>query len=334
MYPFKIVERGMNMWLYLIAAGFALLLGLFILNQIKFKQAESAYPPNGSFVTGEGTKLHYIRKGHGIPVVFLHGGILTANDFEKVVDMASSRGYEAIAFDRPGYGYSERPLNETVTPADQARLIHGALQQMGVEKPIIVGHSWSGLLAMTYALLYPDEISGVVTLAGAMYKEGYPAENGDPISKLIVTPVLGTIFLHTVLRSPLGTTLAGSIVKQTFAPEPVPAGYREATLSLWLRPGQFRANREDILAFPPAAEQVSKLYKQIESPVVIVVGEDDPFGAKEQAARLKGDIAHARLMVIPRVAHMIPQNHPDIVLQAIDMIGGSAKARLAGKTDH
>lgn len=303
---------------YLILAGIALIAGLVIHNQIQFKKAEAAYPPNGSFVAVEGINLHYIRKGEGMPVVFLHGGILTANDFAEVVELASSRGYQAIAFDRPGYGYSERPGDGPVTPADQARLLHGALQQLGVEKPIIVGHSWSGLLALTYALQYPDDLSGVVTLAGAMYKEGYPAEHGDPISRLVTTPVLGTVFLHTVLKSPLGTMLANSTVTQTFAPESVPAGYREAVLSLWLRPGQFRANREDILAFPPAAGQAAKLYGQIQCPVVIIVGEDDPFGTIEHAVRLQDDIPHARLMVVPNIGHMIPQHHPDLVMQAVD----------------
>lgn len=313
------------MWLYFIVAVMALVLGLIVFLHFKFKQAESAYPPDGAFVSVEGINLHYVRKGQGTPVVFLHGGILSSYDFKEVIEMAASRGYQAIAFDRPGYGYSERPLNGNRTPADQARLIHGALKQMGIEKPIMVAHSWSGLLAMTYALQFPDDISGIVTLGGAMYKEGYPAEHGDPISKLVLTPVFGDLFLYTVLRSPLGTRLAASIVNQTFAPEPVPAGYREAALSLWLRPGQFRANREDVLAFPPAAEQVSKLYRQIKSPVVIVVGENDPFGTKEQAFRLKGDIPHAQLMVIPRMGHMIPQNHPGVVMQAIDALGKSAK---------
>jgi pimeloyl-ACP methyl ester carboxylesterase len=313
-------KRGIKMWLYLLAAGFGLLTGLYGYNQMKFKQAEAAYPPTGSFISVEGVNLHYIRKGEGTPVVFLHGGVLNANDFQQVVEMAASRGYQAIAFDRPGYGYSERPLKEKATPAVQARLIHGALQQMGVEKPIIVGHSWSGLLAMTYALAYPDELSGIVTLAGAMYKEGYPAEHGDPISKIVAAPVIGKLFLHTVLGSPLGKALANSSMKQTFAPEPVPEGYRETALSLWLRPGQFKANREDILAFPPAAKKASELYKQIKSPAVIMVGEDDPFGTKEQAIRLKSDLPHAQLIVIPHVAHMIPQHHPELVLQAIDAL--------------
>jgi hypothetical protein len=129
------------MWLLLFAV--ILLTGLFAAlwpyNRIRTAQAEAAFPPSGSFITVEGTRLHYIRKGAGKPVVLLHGGVLRANDFERVMERAAARGYDAIAFDRPGYGCSERPPRDQAAPADQARLIHGALKQLGVEKPIIVG---------------------------------------------------------------------------------------------------------------------------------------------------------------------------------------------------
>lgn len=139
------------------------------------------------------------------------------------------------------------------------------------------------------------------------------------LNHTVVKDVEHPIHSHAdVMKSPLGTMLANSTVTQTFAPESVPAGYREAVLSLWLRPGQFRANREDILAFPPAAGQAAKLYGQIQCPVVIIVGEDDPFGTIEHAVRLQDDIPHARLMVVPNIGHMIPQHHPDLVMQAVD----------------
>lgn len=294
--------------------------GLFLYNQYKFKQVEAQFPPNGQFVIVEEIKLHYINKGSGKPIVFLHGGILTGHDFEKVVEMAAEQGYHAISFDRPGYGHSERPQNEEVTPIVQARLIHGALKQLGIEKPIIIGHSWSGTMVLSYALSYPDEISGIVTLGAAMYKEGYPAENGDPISTLVTTPIIGDIMLNTLLKSPLGTALTENTLKATFSPEPVPSGYREATFAFWLRPSQFKSNREDILAFSPTAAKISNRYKEIKSPMVILVGKDDPFGTKEQAHRLKEAIPHAKLMVLPNVAHMIPQNHPQLVMDAINRL--------------
>ncbi len=116
-----------------------------------------SFPPTGEFVEVGGIRLHYVRKGNGKPVVFLHGGILSANDFDSVLDLAAAKGYSAIAFDRPGNGYSERPRGEIATPVVQARFVHDALCELGIHRPIIAGHSWSGSLVMSYALHYADE---------------------------------------------------------------------------------------------------------------------------------------------------------------------------------
>lgn len=301
-----------------------LLGGLFLYSRFKNKEAEVKYPPKGEFITVEGIRLHYLSRGKGKKtVVFLHGAMLSANDYEPLLDRAAQQGYHALAFDRPGYGYSERPLHEAVTPQVQARLIHKALVKLGIEKTIVVGHSWSGLLALTYALSYPEQVTGIVILGGAMYKEGYPAEKGDPIAALIQTPVIGFFLLHFLLRSPLGTKLTDLMLEATFAPDPVPSDYRALTHALWLRPSQFKANREDVLAFPPAAAHISVRYPEIKQPIAVVVGEQDPFGATAQAQRLQETLPQAKLVMIPQGGHMIPHHYPEQVLDAIHWVSQS-----------
>ncbi|MEF2969305.1 alpha/beta hydrolase [Paenibacillus sp. M1] len=292
---------------------------LYLYSQYKFRRLKKQFPPAGKVVTVEGIKLHYISGGEGRPVVFLHGGVLNGNDFEQVIDMAAAGGFRGIAFDRPGYGYSERPKSEPVTPKLQARLLQKALKELGVEKPILVGHSWSGVLMLTYALDYPDDLVGLVTLGAGMYPEGYPAEKGDPISTIITTPVLGSILMNMLLAV-LGPPLADKILKETFKPEQVPEAYRKATFAYWLRPSQFKANREDVLAFVPAAKAVSGRYKEIKVPLVIVVGADDPFETREHSLRLHQEIPSSKLIVQENVAHMIPQKHPDVVMKAIETL--------------
>lgn len=79
-------------------------------------------------------KIHYLSAGEGRPAVFLHGGILSSYDFKKdVIEAASKEGYHANAFDRPGYGYSERP-KEKITPFDQAEVVNEALKKIGVNE--------------------------------------------------------------------------------------------------------------------------------------------------------------------------------------------------------
>lgn len=296
-----------------------LFFGLLGLTSFLVQRAEQQYPPAGKFIEVEGIKLHYYEQGSGTPIVFLHGGILSGQDFEHAMQLAVRKGYHTISFDRPGYGHSERPQNEQVTPQVQARLLYGALKKLGIEKPIFVGHSWSGVLLLTYALNYPDSLSGMVTLGAGLYRKGYPAEKGDPLSKLVMTPVLGKLFLHTILV-PLGYLMAGGMLRATFQPEQVPEEYAKATRALWFRPGQFKANREDVLAFAPACDAISGRYQEITVPTVIVIGEKDPFTTKIHSTWLHQELSYAKLFTYPKVAHMIPQNHPQIVLEAVEAL--------------
>ncbi|MGZ9583677.1 alpha/beta fold hydrolase [Paenibacillus marinisediminis] len=306
------------LWLFILLILIGLTALLLVYNRIEVNKAEQAYPPIGQFVEVEGVKLHYVSKGEGKPIVFLHGGILSVHDYLSVVD-AASRHYHAIAFDRPGYGYSERPAHEPATPDVQARLIRGALKNMGIENPILVGHSMSGALVMAYALNYAEEIDGIVLLGAAVYGgKAYPAGDGDPLSRMVNTPVIGHWLLYAMLI-PLGRMMMDSMLKATFSPDPVPDDYRQVTTALWLRPGQFKANREDILFFSPYVNSVYQCYKQIQLPVTIVIGDSDPFNKQEQSYRLHQEIKGSRLIELPNSGHMIPQIHPEAVLEAISV---------------
>ena len=113
-------------------AGAAALVGSFIFNRASKRRAELATPPAGSFVEVNGVRLHYVARGSGPTVVLLHGNGVTLQDFEAsgVLGLAS-RQYRVIAFDRPGFGYSDRPRTTVWSPTAQARLIAKALKELG-----------------------------------------------------------------------------------------------------------------------------------------------------------------------------------------------------------
>src|SRR5213082_2887734 len=102
----------------------------------------------GEFVTIKGWRLHYVSEGLGFPVVMLHGNAGFTHDFSLVMSALAAQGFRAIAFDRPGHGESERPLNEDATVVFQSDLIREALVELGIKNPILVGHSWSALLVL------------------------------------------------------------------------------------------------------------------------------------------------------------------------------------------
>src|SRR3984957_12353392 len=136
--------------LFAAAAGLALT-SLYVREEKS--RAEREYPPTGKFITVGGVRLHFIDTGGPDPVlVLLHGNGAMIADMEVsgLVNEAAKR-YRVIAFDRPGYGYSERPRNEAWGPKEQADLFHQAFAQLGFVRPLVFGHSWGTQIAVSLA---------------------------------------------------------------------------------------------------------------------------------------------------------------------------------------
>ena len=150
----------------LIGIGAALAAAAVVV-QRRTKQAERANPPVGNFIEVEGVRLHYVERGEGQPLVLLHGNGTMIQDFQTsgLIDRAAE-GYRVIAFDRPGYGYSERPRTTIWTPQAQAELLHHALHLLGVRQAIVVGHSWGTMVAVSLALSFPDFAKSLVLMSG------------------------------------------------------------------------------------------------------------------------------------------------------------------------
>src|ERR1700722_3417205 len=184
----------------LVGSAAAAVAGMALWNTFRARKVEREHPPGGRFVAVNGTRLHYIEKGGGRPVVFLHGNVVTAEDcgLSGLLDLASERQCHVVAFDRPGFGYSDRPRGAMWTPARQADLIPQAFARLGIERPVVVGHSFGTLVALALALDHPDAVSGLVLLSG-YYR---PTLRADvPLFSLPAIPAIGDLIRYTSGRS-------------------------------------------------------------------------------------------------------------------------------------
>lgn len=301
----------------------ALLAGLglaasFLYVRAKTKQVERAHPPEGRFVEVDGVRLHYIERGSGPALVLLHGNGVQSSDFEASGLMQHLSGhYRVIAFDRPGYGYSERPAGTLWTPQNQARLLHHALQEIGVDSAIVLGHSWGTLVALSMALDVPDFVRGVVLMSGYYY----PSMRLDvPLLSVPAIPVLGSLMRHTV--SPLLARLMWpGVVKAMFAPLRVPQGFRDLPVWMMLRPKQLRASAAESALMVPATMKLAKRYPELKVPVTLIAGTQDKivdFGHNSE--RLSERVGHSELQLEPGVGHMTHYAHPEKVLAAVDAL--------------
>ncbi len=168
-----------------IAATAAGLAAAALVNAARTRAAEAAHPPRGSFVTAGGIRLHYLDRGPpspaGRPIVLLHGNGSLTDDFviSGVLDRLAQR-HRVVVFDRPGAGFSERPQGRPWGPVEQAAVLVEAAAKLGVEKPIVVGHSWGTLPAVAWALDHPNRI-GALVLASGYY---FPSPRLDIVTML------------------------------------------------------------------------------------------------------------------------------------------------------
>ena len=94
--------------------------------------------------------LHFAERGEGAPIVLIHGAMLDHDDWTMAADAAALPG-RLIAVDRPGHGMSRRPRFEGSLER-QARQLHDGLKALGVQRPILVGHSLGGGVALAYGV--------------------------------------------------------------------------------------------------------------------------------------------------------------------------------------
>uniref|UniRef100_UPI00192E39C8 alpha/beta fold hydrolase n=1 Tax=Teichococcus vastitatis TaxID=2307076 RepID=UPI00192E39C8 len=152
------------------------------------------------------------------------------------------------AFDRPGYGYSQRPRDRLWTAEAQAAVLAEAFARLGIVRPVVVGHSWGTLVAMALALNHPEAVRGLVLLSGYYF----PTARADvPLFSPPAVPVIGDAIRYTV--GPLvGQLIAPKMIRTMFAPAPVPPAFTEAVpIPMMLRPWQVKASAEDAATMIP-----------------------------------------------------------------------------------
>jgi pimeloyl-ACP methyl ester carboxylesterase len=288
-----------------------------LINVALARRAERQNPPRGKFVEVDGLWLHYIEKGIGSPVVLLHGNQALADDFEisGVIGLIA-KSHRVLAFDRPGFGHSERSRDKIWTASAQAALIRKALIKLGVEKPILVGHSWGTLVALALGIEHPDEASALLLLSGYYF----PSKRLDvAVASLPAVPILGDILSYTI--SPLVGWLAGPmLLKIIFAPKKVAGRFkRKFPFSMALRPSQIKATAGDAALMVPATDYLQRRYRDLLMPVAIMAGRGDKIVSVEpQALRLHRLVRQSTLEVMEGTGHMIHYASPGKVASRID----------------
>lgn len=307
---------------FVAAAVFAMMLGgLAAYTASRTARIGDLHPPEGQFARIDGLRIHFLQSGaaSGRPVLLLHDASANLMDLMLALGGPLSKNLRVIAVDRPGHGWSERrPGPDSALPSNQARYVIGLLDKLKIETAIVVGHGWSGALALTLALDYPDRVAGLVLLAPIAYP--WPGGVNWYFTAATLSGV-GPVFAATAWI-PAAEIMLDSGIREVFDPQEPPENYAvDAGALLALRPTAFRASAFDISELHAFVSAQSGRYKDIKIPTVIIAGDADPIAPpRTEGGRLAREIEGAKLIALSGIGHMPHYAATDAVVSAIETL--------------
>ena len=279
-----------------------------------------AASPSDTFRTVDSVPIHFARQGSGRPVVLIHGASGNLNDMTfRLAPMLAGR-HDVVAFDRPGHGLSGLPPGGGLSINAQAALLRGAVAQLGITRPIVVGHSYGGSVALAWAVDAPDSMSALVLLAAPSHIwEGDLGATNELLASPVTGPPIAWAAPHLVTRSFAEKALAG-----VFEPQSPPEGYLDhLDLSLVLQPASLRENARQLVALKDDLRPMIPSYPDLPMPVELVHGEADrTVGLEIHSVPLARQVPQARLTRLSGIGHMLHQVATDEAIAAVEHAAG------------
>lgn len=272
------------------------------------RKAEEMVPAEGAFAAVPGARLHYVDlnpEAGGPAIVMVHGLMGQLRNFSHSLAGRLAADHRVILVDRPGWGHS---LLDGPRPgiAAQAGMIAALIEQLGLDRPLLVGHSMGGAVSLALGLDRPELVRGLALIAPlTQVVETVP----PPFKGLLAPPALRPLLAWTV-AVPVGLRKGPETAAAIFAPDPVPADFALAGGgALALRPKSYMAGSFEIRAAPAEMAALVPHYGEMRVPVAILYGRadavlDPALNGEKTAAEIPG----ATLELIEG-SHMLPVTH-------------------------
>ncbi len=291
------------------------------------RRIEKAVPPQGGFLDLDGERLHVLDKGAGPPVVLIHGlGGQMGNFTHSLVDRLCEN-FRVVAFDRPGSGYSTRSLERPAGVRAQAETLAKAIRALKLDRPVVVGHSLGGAVALAIALDYPDCAGALALIAPLTHPVAMPPRVFRGLA--IRSPLLRGLAAWT-LATPASLLARNLAIKEVFAPETPPEDFATAGGGLLgVRPRNVYAASSDMIAASDDLETMTPRYSSLGVPIGILYGRGDPIlDRRTQGEAMKQNVPSVDLEIVDG-GHMLPVTQPDLVAGFIRRVAAQIPARAS-----
>lgn len=315
----------MKRWLRILFSGLGVLLAaaIFLPLVIPIPPPSDTRPardlayPDSQFIEVDGLEVHVQQVGRGgLPLVLLHGfGASTFSWREVLAPLSADR--LVVAFDRPGFGLTERPIPpfpggvSPYTQAAQVDLLLGLMDVLGIERAVLVGNSVGGTISILTALEHPDRVAALVLVDPGVYAEGGAPAWVRLFLSLPQARRIGPLFVRNIRDWGLDLMYTAWHDPSKVTPEIVDGYTRPLLAENW-----DRALWELTLASRDS--DLTARLGELAMPVLVVTGDDDRIVPTADSVRVAGEIADAQLVILPACGHVPQEECPNAFLEAVE----------------
>jgi pimeloyl-ACP methyl ester carboxylesterase len=278
-----------------------------------------------------GARLHVREFGASDPaapaILLVHGLAGQLEHYTFGVTARLPGRYRIVAVDRPGSGFSTRAPGTSADLGTQAAILAALIEQLQLERPLVVGHSLGGALALALALDHPRHVGALALIAPLTHMQDQVPPVFEGLT--ILSPLWRNIVAWT-LAIPASIKNGPAALEQVFGPEPVPHDFATRGGGLLsLRPGAFLAASDDLRALPDCLPAQQARYGELAVPVTILYGKDDRIlDPRAHGQALADKVRGARLELIEG-GHMLPITNPEATAAFIKAAASGLAAGMA-----
>jgi pimeloyl-ACP methyl ester carboxylesterase len=268
------------------------------------------------------------RYGDGPPIVLLHGQPGSALDWHHVVPLVCD-DFTTIVPDRLGYGRTGGPAAGF---AENAVAVAALFDRLGIERAVLVGHSWGGAVALAFAERFPHQTAGVVLAASVG-----PGERFRWDDRMLAAPLVGEA-LAALTLGVAGRVLASDWM-QAIADRRLTGRAREAFNVLTgltgagTRSAVWRSFVVEQRVLLHELEDLAAGLPRLHAPTEVINGSADRLVPPHVAARLAASIPAATHTVLPGAHHLLIREHPEAVAGAVRRVAQRAWPQAPGGSD-
>lgn len=266
--------------------------------------------------------VHVERYGYGgTPIVLLHGFGTSTFLWRDVAPGLALARHSAFAIDLLGHGESDRPVEADLGIAAQSEYLDRALTALRVAQAVIVGVDIGGGVALRLATTRPERVRGLVLVNTVAFDElpGRDVRTLQHNTARFAFRVARGMFAAAPLLTPI---LRGSVAD--------PANMPDRLVGRYLAPFVGREGVGHLLDLARSlrVEEMEELeLGSIVAPTLVVWGEDDPWLDRNVPGRLVHAIPGVRLVRLPRVGRLVPEERPEeltaLILEHVDRLAAA-----------